>query len=259
MKEIIDIMLRYFSDSKLAGSYFLLFLVSIVLLYYMNRQKNRWFILYGILLLVVVVMNPVSVWLMVQVFPSLVSYGPITLLIPTLIYIPFAASELNEALKEIRIRRIVTVILVFLIFICGNMCGRVKDYSVFDNNVTDNEELDVVRYLNEARPTMVLADEAVIPSISARGNAIPLFYGRDLWTANMDTGIMDGYNEEAYALFDAMKNSEENADFIADTAYEYRCDIIVMDNFEDAPSQLGNYRLMNNTENYLIYRLDGDM
>ena len=75
----------------------------------------------------------------------------------------------------------------------------------------------------------------------------------------MDTGIMDGYNEEAYALFDAMKNSKENADFIADTAYEYRCDIIVMDNFEDAPTRLGNYKLMNTTQNYLIYRLDGDM
>ena len=143
MKEIIDIMLRYFSDSKLAGSYFLLFLVSIVLLYYMNRQKNRWFIMYGILLLVVVVMNPVSVWMMVQVFPSLISYGPITMLVPILIYIPFAAAELNESLKEIRIRRIVTVILVFLIFICGNMCGMVKDYSVSDSNVTDAEELDV--------------------------------------------------------------------------------------------------------------------
>ena len=100
MKEIIDIMLKYFSDSKLAGSYFLLFLVSIVLLYYMNRQKNRWFIMYGILLLVVVVMNPVSVWLMVQVFPSLISYGPITMLVPILIYIPFAAAELNESLRK---------------------------------------------------------------------------------------------------------------------------------------------------------------
>ena len=197
MKEIIDIMLRYFSDSKLAGSYFLLFLVSIVLLYYMNRQKNRWFIMYGILLLVVVVMNPASVWLMVQVFPSLISYGPITMLVPILIYIPFAAAELNESLKEIRIRRIVTVILVFLIFICGNMCGMVKDYSVSDSNVTDAEELDVVRCLDEAKPKMVLADEAVIPAISARGKAIPLFYGRDLWTANMGTGIMDGDKEEA--------------------------------------------------------------
>lgn len=271
MKETIDIMLGYFSDSKLAGSYFLLFLVSIVLLYHINRKKNRWFILYGILLLVVVVMNPVIIRVLMLVFPSLSSYGPVTWLIPILFYVPFAAAELNDTLKDMKTRRIVTVILVFLVFICGNMCGIVRDYSVLDNNITDKEELEIVNYLNDIGPDMVLADEAVIPAITARGYAIPLFYGRDLWTANMDTGIMDGYNEEAYTLFDAMKNTEENAGFIATTAFEYRCDIIVMDSFEDAPDMLGGvlsskgdnaisqqngyYRLTKQTPNYLIYEL----
>ena len=259
MKDTIDIMLGYFSGSKLAGSYFLLFLVSIVLLYYKDRQKNRWFVMYGILILAVIVMNPVTIWILVQIFPALASYGPVTMLIPMLFYVPFAAAELNDALKDMKTRRIITIILVFLIFICGNMCGIVRDYSVTDCNITDSEEMEVVSCLNRIRPTMVLADEAVIPAISSRGNAIPLFYGRDLWTADMDTGIMDGYNEEAYTLFDAMKNSEENADFIADTAYEYRCDIIVMDNFENAPSELGNYDLETQTENYLIYKLSRDI
>lgn len=256
MRETIDIMLRYFSDSKLAGSYFLLFLVSIVLLYYLDRQKNRWFILYGISVLVVIVMNPVIMWVLMQMFGSLSSYGPVTLLVPILFYVPFAAAELNDSLKDVKQRRLVTAILVFLIFICGNMCGLIKDYSVYDNNISDSEELDIVGYLNGVRPNMILADEALIPVISSRGNALPLFYGRDLWTANMDTGIMDGYNEEAYTLFDAMKNSEENADFIADTAYEYRCDIIVMDSFEEAPAVLGNYKRTKQTDNYLVYELD---
>ena len=256
MRETIDIMLGYFSDTKLAGSYFLLFLVSIVLLYYMNRQKNRWFVLYGISLLVVVVMNPVIIWILMTVFPSLSSYGPITLLVPVIFYVPFAAAELNDSIRDIRTRRIVTAILVFLVFICGNMCGIVRDYSMDDNNITTREELDIVEYLNEAKPGMVLADESVIPAISSRGDGIPLFYGRDLWTANMDTGIMDGYNEEAYTLFDAMKFSEGNADFIAETAYEYRCDIIVMDSYDGYPKVLGNYTLATNTPNYLVYKMN---
>ena len=144
MRETIDIMLRYFSDTKLAGSYFLLFLVSIVLLYYLNREKNRWFILYGISLLVVVVMNPVIIWVLMQVFPSLESYGPVTLLLPVLIYIPFAAAELNDSIRDMKTRRVVTGILVFLVFICGNMCGIVRDYSVSDSNITTQEELDMM-------------------------------------------------------------------------------------------------------------------
>ena len=255
MRETIDIMLTYFSDSKLAGSYFLLFLVSIVLLYYINREKNRWFVLYGILILAVVIMNPIVLWILMQVFPSLAAYAPITLLTPVLFYVPFAAAELTDSLKEMKIRRIIVAILVFLIFICGNMCGMVTDFSVAENNITTKEELDIVHYLEDVSPQMVLADESLISTISARGRLIPLFYGRDLWTPDMDTGIMDGYNEEAYTLFDAMKNSEENADFIAETAYEYRCDIIVMDSFEDYPHLLGNYKLAAHTSNYLIYEM----
>ena len=256
MTNMLDVMLQYFSNSKLAGSYFLLFLVSMVLLYYINKEKNIWFILYGIVLLVVVVMNPIVVWVLSQMFPVLSTYGPVTLLIPILMYIPLAASELTDSLKVRKIRHLVVIILVFLIFVCGNMCGLVKDYSISENNMTTKEKLDVVKYLDSKEPTMVLASDSLIPTISARGNAIPLFYGRDLWMPNLDTGIMDGYNEEAYTLFDAMKNADENARFIGDTAYEYSCDIIVMDYFEDAPLILGNYRLDEKTVNYLIYTLE---
>lgn len=256
MINTFNVMLQYFSQTKLAGSYFLLFLVSIVLLYYMNKEKNVWFIMYGIVLLVLVIMNPVVVWVLSQVFPVLSSFAPLTLLVPILFYIPFAATELTDNLKERRIRHLVVCILVFLIFICGNMCGFIKEYSITEYNISDAEERGIVDYLNEKQPSMVLADESVIQCITARGNVIPLFYGRDLWTANMDTGIMDGYNEEAYTLFDAMKNSEENADFIADTAYEYSCDIIVMDYFEHAPLLLGNYKLDKKTMNYLVYILN---
>ena len=117
MIETFNTMLQYFSDSKLAGSYFLLFLVSIVLLYYMNKEKNVWFIMYGVVLLALVVMNPIVVWVLSQVFPVLSTYGPITLLIPTLFLIPFAATELSDSIKVRRIRHLVVIILVFLMFI----------------------------------------------------------------------------------------------------------------------------------------------
>lgn len=253
MTDTLNIMLQYFSDSKLAGSYFLLFLVSILMLYYINKEKNIWFVLYGIVLLVIVVMNPIVVFVLSQIFPVLSTYGPITWLIPILFYIPFAAMELSESIKKRKLRHLIVMILVFLIFISGNMCGLVKDYSVAENNATTREEIEIVDYLNSKSPTMVLADESLIPVISARGNAIPLFYGRDLWMPNLDTGIMDGYNEEAYTLFDAMKNSEDNSQFIAETAYEYSCDIIVMDYYDDAPLLIGNYKLEEKTLNYLVY------
>lgn len=255
MSNAFEIMMSYFSQTKLAGSYFLLFLVSIVLLYYLQKERNVWFILYGIVLLVVVVMNPIVVWVLMQVFPALETYEVITLLIPAGLYIPFAATELVDAMKEKKIRHIMVLIVVLLICICGNMFGFFKDYSVGDTNVYTIEEQGIVEFLEKQNPKLVLADEQLIPAITEYGNMIPLLYGLDLWTPNMDTGIMDGYNEEAYTFFDALQNSKENAAFIGETAYEYSCDIIVMDLYEEAPKRLGNYKLIGLTDNYLIYQV----
>lgn len=255
MSNAFDIMMTHFSHTKLAGSYFLLFLVSIVLLYYLRKEKNVWFILYGIILLVLVVMNPIVVWALMQLFPALESFEVITLLLPMELYIAFAATELSDSMKEKRVRHIIILIMVLLISICGNMFGFFKDYSIDKTNIYTREERGIVEFLEKQNPTMVLADEDLIPAITEFGNMIPLLYGLDLWTPNMDTGIMDGYNEEAYAFFDALQNSKENASFIGETAYEYSCDIIVMDLFEEAPKRLGNYKLIGMTDNYLIYRV----
>lgn len=255
MSNAFDIMITYFSQSKLAGSYFLLFLVSIVLLYYIRKDKNVWFIMYGIVLLLLVVMNPVIVWVLMQVFPALETYETIALLIPMELYIPFAATELADAMKERRIKHTIVFITVLLICICGNMFGFFKDYSIDESNIYSREERGIVEFLESQNPGIVLADESLIPAITEFGDMIPLLYGLDLWTQNMDTGIMDGYNEEAYVFFDALQNSRENADFIAEAAYEYNCDIIVMDLYEEAPKSLGNYKLIGMTDNYLIYRV----
>lgn len=256
MSDAITIMLDYFSRTKLAGSYFLLFLVSIVLLYYLHKETNVWLILYGIAILAIFVMNPIVVWALMLVFPALQAYEPITLLVPVLLYVPFAATELIETIKEKKVRHVLGIILVLLISICGNTFGFFKDYSVTEENEITKEERNIAEFLDEMQPNLVLADQEIIPAINQYGHMIPIFYGRDLWTPNMDTGIMDGYNEEAYTFFDVMKNSKENADFIVDTAYEYSCDIIVMDNFEDAPQLLGKYKLKGTTDNYLIYALN---
>lgn len=254
MSNTIDVMLNYFSQTKLAGSYFLLFLVSIVLLYYISKEKNVWFILYGVVLLIVVVMDPIVVWALMQIFPALNTYAPLTLMIPVLLYVPFAVTELIDSVNDSTKKHFLILIMVLLISVCGNLFGVFKEYSVSDDSILTSEEQQIIDNLNELQPQLLLADESMIHAVSTYGNALPLLYGRDLWTANMDTGIMDGYNEEAYSFFDAMKNTEENVDYIVDTAYEYSCDVLLLDNYEGSPKRIGKYTKVLETDNYVIYK-----
>ena len=80
-----------------------------------------------------------------------------------------------------------------------------------------------------------------------------VLYGKDIYTANMDLGIMDGYDSSLMGLYEAMKNSKENMEQIAESAYLYDCHVLVVDSFENAPDQVGNYRLEKETGKYLIF------
>jgi len=255
MSRVIDYMLTYFSDSKQAGSYFLLFLVSLLAMWYINRKKNMWLIVYGIVIMVLAVMNPVTVWIIQRVFPASNSFPSITWLIPILFYVPYGITELMEYVKTSKTRNMIVVITFFVISISGSLCGFYNSRTVTDNAIVTDEEKSIVEFLNMNEPKLVLADDTMISAICHYGDRIPLMYGKDLWTVDMDAGIMDGYNEEAYSLYDAMRCTKENIAFITDTAGECNCDYIVIDKFENNSEVIGSYELALSTDNYLIYKL----
>lgn len=254
MSTIVEIMLAYFSESKQAGSYFLLFLVSIFMMWHINRQKNMWLTLYGILILIVAVMNPIMVWVISLVFPVMQSYAPITWIIPLMFYIPYVITELMDYVKTSRNRNLVIIIMIFLISISGSLCGFYHTKTYTDDAVVTKDEKEVVKFLNDQQTRLVLADPSLVPVISSYGELIPLMFGRDLWTMNLDTGIMDGYNEESYTLYDAMRTTKENIYFIADTAKACGCDYMAIKSFDDFKDKIGSYELVFNTDTYLVYR-----
>lgn len=255
MLDILSTMLEYFQNSKLAGSYFMLYLVSIVLMYYLNKDKHKWFILYGIALMVVVIMNPLTVWILSKAFPALAIYQPFTYLIPVFLYIPFSIAQLFDEIKETRQRHILMAAVVFFISICGSLCGLYQKNTVTYYNQPDAEKNTVVELVEQLNPQMVLSQEALIPYFTDGRTDIPLLYGKDIWQYGMDTGIMDGYGEAERSLYFAMQDVEGKLDYIVDTAYECGCDIIIIENIESADSKLGAYELVSKTDNYLIYEM----
>ena len=256
MVETFSTMNTYFSDSKMAGSYFMLFLVSIFLLYYLDKEKHKWFILYGIALLVVVVMNPLTVWVLSKAFPALAIYEPFTLLIPTMLYIPFTVTELVEKFKTAKYRHFLWVALIFLICICGNLFGHYSKNTINAYNKYDDEKREIVKYLSDKKPELVLADESIIPFITDSAEDVPMLYGKDMWTYGLDMGIMDSYTEEEVRLYRAMEDAQIKSDYIADTAAEFGCDIIVIKRYDDALTLVGRYVMAKQTENYLIYEAE---
>ena len=255
MADTLRTMLDYFQSSKQAGSYFMLYLLCIILMYYLNKDKHKWFILYGIALMLVVVMNPFTVWLLSKAFGALAIYEPFTCLIPIFLYIPFTVAELLDSITDTKRRHILLLVIVFFISICGNLCGFYQKNTLAQTNVVSGEEADIVEYLEERQATLVLADEEIIPVIT-ENTSVPLLYGKDMWTYGMDLGIQDGYTEAERELYEAMSEPEVKANYIASSAYECGCDIIVMKRFEGQTAYLGPYTIAKQTEGYLVYEIE---
>ena len=83
MRLIAENMTSVFHADKLAGSYFLLFILSLIIIYNTNKERNRYYVLFAVGILLLLIMNPVSVWILTMVFPALASYTPFVLWIPT--------------------------------------------------------------------------------------------------------------------------------------------------------------------------------
>lgn len=255
MSEILATMYTFFQDSKTDGSYFLMFALSIFILYSINRGKNRWFMWYPILLILIVVGNPLSVWALSKIFPVVASYEPITALLPILVYVPFAIAELISGLKTVKERHIVAIVLFLFVSISGNLFGVFGGDTMTPANSYDDEKEMIVNYCNENTDRMVVADENIVPFLSAYGDNIPLLYGIDMWTDGMDLGIMDSYDEGQINLWQHTWDPAGNIDLIASEAEEYNCDIIILDKYDDAKAAVGAYSLALETDNYLIYEM----
>lgn len=250
-------MYTFFQNSKLEGSYFLLFAIGLVVLYMANENKNKWLSFYPIAVLLLVVANPITVWLLSLVFPVLGNYEQLTVLLPIFIYIPFAITELIDGAKELRTKIALAIVLFLFVSVCGNLFGLFGGDTKTEANHYNSERRQIIEYANREAldGTLILADDEILPFITSYGDNVPLLYGQDMMLFNGDLGIMDQYDEGIIQIHNLMWSPTDNFNDITSMAYAHGCDIIIIKRFDGARIFEGNYDIDFQTENYLIYKI----
>lgn len=256
MSTIFQTMYTFFQNSKLEGSYLLLFALSIVVLYTVNEGKHRYLSLYPVVLVALVVANPITVWLLSLIFPVVGNFEQLIVLIPMLIYIPFAVTELVANLRTHKERVIVAAVMVFFISICGNLAGLFSGDTVTEAHKLTAERKELIAYAdtNADEDNLILAEDEILPFLTAYGDNIPLLYGQDLMMFNSDLGIMDTYNPEVLEIHNLMWTPETTFDSIVTMAEAHGCGIIIVKRFDGATDVAGNYSVDKETDNYLVYK-----
>lgn len=270
MAQIIEVMRSSFEAAKEQGSYFLFYILCLGLglaisweRYTKSETGNNWMLeeakqkiplwpfLYGLLSLLFIVANPVVIFFWNKLTPM---EGQYTKTWPLLMLIFFSAYGIVCFLSLVREERQKVILLVGFILIiglAGNFYGLLSNE---DSVEKKQQEQLVAEYLQQKEePVHLLAADAVLEYV---GNVLPEvfpIYGKDLYSPNLDLGILDTYDPELMRLYEAMKNPKENLEYIAENAYLYDCNVLVVSEFENPPKKVGSYLLDQKVGSYFIY------
>lgn len=254
MQGILNEMAQLHFEIRSSGAYFILLLVSLYILFRINKKKNSGYILYTILVIVFVCMNPLLVYVLSRAFPVLASYRIFTLLIPVLLVVPVALTELMEQVRDFKKNVLLLFLTVIIIGLSGTVFGIYKENRT-SRQILTVEEQNLIEYVVTLTPELVVADEELIPFFRTYGEQnISLLYGRDLYQPNMDLGIIDVYPEELLGLYEAIKNPKDTIQDIIATAELYGCDVVVLKQYDDVRDKVGHFSVVKETENYLVYQ-----
>lgn len=252
MQGILNTMMMVYDGVRANGSYLILVIAALYVLYRVNVKKNQWFIYYALFSLILVCANPVLVLILSKAFPVLGSYTQFLLFVPVLFYISFAVAEVYEKIYDHKQAAMLLIVLVVIIGISGNLYGLYQDEEMAADRYGKAQK-EVIEQIQEEQPVLVAADESLLPFLRTKAPQIQLLYGRDLYQPGMDLGIIDVYGEELLHFYEAMKNPEETLSDILATADMYGCDMVVVKSFANAPASQGHFTKTADTGVYIVY------
>ena len=270
MKEIVRIMLLAFQETKESGSYMLFYLLALGLglavawdRYGKTQMEDNWMVeeakkqiqlwpfLYGLLALVLVVMNPLVIWLFNKKVRMEEQYCKIWGILLFLFLCAYGIVCFLSILREQKQKLIVVVGFVFLIGLAGSSFGLMAERPGKQDYKEENEVVQFIKA--EAEDGLILASEPFLEYIGVQEPEMRVLYGKDMYTPGLDLGIMDTYPVETAHLYEYMKQPKGNMGTISKMAMWCECDVLVISYFENAPDKAGEYYKKAVTKNYLVY------
>jgi len=270
MIEIIEIIFSTFQESKEKGSFVLFYLLALGLglavawdrygktelednwmVEEAKKQIQLWPFLYGLLALVLVVMNPLAVWMINKITPVAGQYYKVWALLLFLFLCAYGMVCFLSILREKKQRILVALGFVILIGLAGSGYGLTAERPGKQDYM---EEAEVIQMIQEGKSdALVLATDSILEYAGVYEPQMRVLYGKDIYTANLDLGIMDAYPAELMNLYEAVKQPQGSMGEISNVAVMYDCDAIVVRRFENAPDKAGVYYKKEETENYILY------
>ena len=270
MREILKIMISTFQETKANGSYALFYFLALGLglavawdRYSKTKMEDNWMLeeakkkiqlwpfLYGLCAMLFVVANRIAILVFNRITPVAGQYYKVWSILMFLFLCAYGIVCFLVLLRD-RTQQIILIgAFAVIIGLAGSGYGILADRA---GKSDDTEEAEVVQWIVEKKEdALVLAADEILEYVGVYEPQISVLYGKDIYTPNMDLGIMDSYPPELMQLYEAMKQAEDSMGEISNVARMFDCDIIVVKAFENAPDKAGAYYKREMTADYIIY------
>lgn len=270
MREILKIMISTFQETKANGSYALFYFLALGLglavawdRYSKTKMEDNWMLeeakkkiqlwpfLYGLCAMLFVVANPIAILVFNRITPVAGQYYKVWSILMFLFLCAYGIVCFLVLLRD-RTQQIILIgAFAVIIGLAGSGYGILADRA---GKSDDTEEAEVVQWIVEKKEdALVLAADEILEYVGVYEPQISVLYGKDIYTPNMDLGIMDSYPPELMQLYEAMKHPQGSMGEISAVAFLHDCDILVVKAFEHAPDKAGVYYKRETTSEYIIY------
>ena len=269
MREILKVMISTFQETKANGSYALFYFLALGLglavawdRYSKTKMEDNWMLeeakkkiqlwpfLYGLCAMLLVAANPITIFVFNRLTPIAGQYYKVWSILMFLFLCAYGIVCFLVLLRDRTQQMILIGAFAVIIGLAGSGYGILADRTGKSDYI---EEAKVAQWILEQEDSLVLATDEILEYVGVYEPQISVLYGKDIYTANMDLGIMDSYPPELMQLYETMKHPEKSMGEISAVAFLFDCDILVVKAFDYAPDKAGVYYKRETTSEYIIY------
>ncbi len=207
------------------GKYLVLVFAALIYLWNQKKEKTKPLLLYGICSLFLVIFAPTAMALVKYQtyyydYPWLFGLVPVTILIAwgAVCFLMECRKTAAESKSGKKIGILSVVLLLGILFLCGNMTGSVngkkKSANEAEQALQSTEEILSLVHEKSANADNICiwGPKEALEYMRAVDPAVTLLYGRTMWEPSLGGYTYDTYSEEQNALYQWMEDLVQNAE-----------------------------------------------
>jgi hypothetical protein len=254
VSEIIEIIQKSYFNFNMAGAIYPLFLVALFYLYLQKENvEDKKFFLYPTIICAIIVLCPITAWVIMDFFLGRDVYWRIWWLFPVLPTVAYVGVKIVMSQKKKKKQGMVLIFLTIIIAFSGRSIytreTMRKPENIFKlpNNVC--EISDMIAADSNNQEVLILISHDLIEYIRLYDPNIKLLYGRETIRMNLGTA-------EQLAVFEELVSEEPDMEVVATHARAAGCEYIVLSKLWDIEEVLrqNDYILLGNTSGYSVYK-----